>query len=643
MAGVVTRRLGPGARGRRALLATVVLVAGALLATTTAAPAAPTDPGHRTTRLGADADDAPFGVDEPPAERRRRPADPFAIERAGEPAAQGTGEITIVLEADPATGQDVAFTGCGPFGCGPFTLDDDQNPALSDRVSASGLDAGTYTVTQAAVLGWQVDQIACTTGETIDLGARRATIALAEGESVTCTFTLATTALTVALDARPDSGQDVSFTGCGPAGCGAIGLDDDADATLPSRQTFVGLPAGSYTATMDATTGWLLKGLSCDSAASVDLADREATVTLDEGEHTSCTFVHETIPDLTVQTVVSGQSIPWDLAWTPGGDLLWTERSGSINVLPVGASARELTLVTNTDFQATGEIGMMGLAIDPQFAANRRFYTCQGSTDAGGTIQVVGWTLDAGLTAATRELDPLVGGIPLASIHGGCRLEFAPDGYLLITTGDAALGTTPQSLLSLAGKVLRVHPTTGQGAPDNVFAADGDAQTDARIYTRGHRNVQGLAYRPGLNQWWSVEHGPNRDDEVNLLQNGGNYGWDPVPGYNQGVPMTDLTIPGALPARWSSGSSTIATSDGTFLNGAAWEAYRGFLAVPTLKDSSLRLLGFSAPGELVYTEMPSSLDGQFGRLRAAAVGPDGSLYLTTSNGSNDLILRVTPS
>lgn len=97
-------------------------------------------------------------------------------------------------------------------------------------------------------------------------------------------------------------------------------------------------------------------------------------------------------------------------------------------------------------------------------------------------------------------VDPLVGGIPLGQFHGGCRLEFGPDGQLLVTTGDATIGTAPQDLGSLAGKVLRVDPATGAGSPANVFAADGDPATDARIFTSGHRNVQGLAVRPGLGQ-----------------------------------------------------------------------------------------------------------------------------------------------
>ena len=121
-------------------------------------------------------------------------------------------------------------------------------------------------------------------------------------------------------------------------------------------------------------------------------------------------------------------------------------------------------------------------------------------------------------------------------------------GYLWIATGDAQTGTVPQDLTSLGGKVLRVSAATGESARGNPIAS-------SRIYTYGHRNVQGLARRPGTNQMWSVEHGPTEDDEINLLAAGRNYGWDPVPGYNQSVAMTDLVkFPGAVEARWSSGS-----------------------------------------------------------------------------------------
>ena len=141
---------------------------------------------------------------------------------------------------------------------------------------------------------------------------------------------------------------------------------------------------------------------------------------------------------------------------------------------------------------------------------------------------------------------------------------------------------------------------------------------------------------------WSVEHGPAEDDEINLLAAGRNYGWDPVPGYNQSVAMTDLVkFPGAVEARWSSGSVTLATSGGIFLVGAQWGVWEGRLAVATLKDSKLRIFEFGRDGALVSQVIVPELDGQYGRLRTPMMGPDGALYVTTSNGGgSDLILRI---
>ena len=340
-----------------------------------------------------------------------------------------------------------------------------------------------------------------------------------------------------------------------------------------------------------------------------------------------------TPPNLVVSTPVSGLSIPWDLAFTPDGTMLFTQRAGVLS----SRLADGTVGTVDADFAevlSTGENGLMGIVVDPDFASNRRFYTCQ--THVGPEMQVIAWTINAAYTIATRVADPLVGDMPTASSrHGGCRLRFGPEGYLWIATGDAATGTVPQDLTSLGGKVLRVDPSTGAGVSTNPFAP-------SRVYTYGHRNMQGLALRPGTSQMWSVEHGPAFDDEINLLVAGRNYGWDPVPGYNQGVPMTDLVkFPGAIEAQWSSGSTTLATSGGIFLEGAQWGVWEGRLAVATLKDSKLRLFEFTPEGDFVSQVIVSELDGAYGRLRTPMMGPDGALYVTTSNGSGqDRILRI---
>jgi glucose/arabinose dehydrogenase len=348
-------------------------------------------------------------------------------------------------------------------------------------------------------------------------------------------------------------------------------------------------------------------------------------------------------PTLTITDAVGGLDKPWDVAWTPDGTMLFTQRGGGLYA-SVGGGVRRLT-DGGADRWISGETGIMGLAVDPRFDANRRVYTCQGSTDDAwlfaNSVQVIAWQIDAGMNTATRVSDPLVGGIfGTSGRHGGCRLEFDTSGMLLVGTGDAAVGGLPQNIDALNGKVLRVNPDTGGAAPGNPFASSGGARS--LIWTFGHRNVQGLALRAN-GQVFSAEHGPDRDDEINLLVGGGNYGWNPVPGYNEDVPMTGL-IPGARGALWSSGRPTLAISGMTFLSGSQWETWEGGLAVASLKASKLVVNFHDRNGTFIQQRIPPALNDTFGRLRTAQQGPDGCLYVLTDNGGGaDRILKVCPS
>jgi len=200
------------------------------------------------------------------------------------------------------------------------------------------------------------------------------------------------------------------------------------------------------------------------------------------------------------------------------------------------------------------------------------------------------------------------------------------------------VGVNPQSRTSLGGKVLRVN-TNGQGVPGNL-----SAPFDNRIYTYGHRNVQGIAFSPG-GKAYSIEHGTFRDDEVNRLFAGANYGWDPRPldggsSYDESRPMTDTARhPNARPAVWTSGSTTIAPSGGTFLQGSQWKGWQSALAMAVLKDQQLRVLGFDSTGNSVEQEWVEIRDQ--GRLRVAVQGPDGNLYLA-QDADPGKILKVVP-
>jgi glucose/arabinose dehydrogenase len=325
--------------------------------------------------------------------------------------------------------------------------------------------------------------------------------------------------------------------------------------------------------------------------------------------------------------------------------MLFDERTGAIWARPP-SGPRHKVAADLSDLFVGVESGLMGMVVDPDFTANRRFYTCQAYRGAGTDpidIRVIRWTINNGYTAATRDGAPVVTGLPITSgQHGGCRLRFAPDGMLHVGTGDAITGTNPQNLQSLGGKTLRVRPD-GSIPTDNPFYSMGGK---ARyLYTYGHRNVQGLALQPGTGLMWTVEHGPDRDDEVNVEQKGGNYGWNPVPGYNQSVPMTDTRkYPHAINARWSSGFPTIAPSGATFITGARWGSYQGVLAVGLLKDTGLLLLTIDSAGAVTKAARMAGVEDTYGRLRAPQMAPEGVLYVTTSNGEGqDKILRIVPT
>jgi len=346
---------------------------------------------------------------------------------------------------------------------------------------------------------------------------------------------------------------------------------------------------------------------------------------------------------LTVTTAIGGLDHPWDLAFLPNAKMVFTERAGRVSTWD-GTTKR--VLATPSDIRVSGEGGMLGLAIDPDFSSNRFIYTCFDST--APDVRVVRWKINSTGTGLTNRAD-IVTGIPAnpSGRHSGCRPRFGPDGYLWIGTGDAAMGFNPQSPTSLGGKVLRVD-RNGAPAATNPGVTNPASPLDDRIYNYGHRNVQGLAFRAD-GAAFSVEHGTDCDDEVNLLVPGGNYGWDPAVngnpnGYDESKPMTDLVkFPNAVKAVWSSGCPTIAPSGATFLTGSKWSGWNGALAVAVLKEQRLQVFYIDGSNGNALTDVWTAINTQ-GRLRSAVQGPDGNLYLATdTDAPNGRILKVVPS
>jgi glucose/arabinose dehydrogenase len=292
-------------------------------------------------------------------------------------------------------------------------------------------------------------------------------------------------------------------------------------------------------------------------ASSMPLPLVAAATATSTGKAQALAAAQGAAPALTVTPIVTGLDIPWDLFFTPENTMIFNQRAGGLWARNAGGAVNQVS-ADFSDLYAEGEVGLMGMVMDPDFAAtgNRLFYTCQGHRDITGTdIRVIRWRINPGYTAATRVGGPLVAGIKQsATNHAGCRLRFDNDKLLYVTTGDSASGPAPQDLGTLNGKVLRVD-RDGNPPATNPFA--GSSNSNARlVFTRGHRNPQGLSLRPGTNELWSVEQGTDRDDEINRLVPGGNYGWNPVRppsnAYDQGTPMTDPNVPDPRAAVFSS-------------------------------------------------------------------------------------------
>jgi aldose sugar dehydrogenase len=355
-------------------------------------------------------------------------------------------------------------------------------------------------------------------------------------------------------------------------------------------------------------------------------------------------------PGLFTTNWVTGRSRIWDLAFLPGYlPPIYTENDSGTFYARMGDAevARPLGTVTTFDssFANTGEGGLMGIAVDPGYNAtsNRRVYACYSTATDN---RVVRFDLDPFAAPAARitSWNLIVTGLPHSTIHNGCRVRFQPgSGALFVSTGDGSTATAPQSTTVLGGKILRID-TNGNPWPGNA--------SGARWYTRGHRNPQGLAFRPGSNDPYSVEHGPDVNDEVNRLVNGANGGWNPDDGaghYVQTNPMTDATLdPGnTMTPVWASGGVTVAPSGATFLTGAQWKGWNGALAVACLDGSPdvgqrLLIMKLNAAGTALV-QAPTTVLNLAVRLRVAVQGPDGNLYVVTdgANGAG-AIWKVAP-
>ena len=331
-----------------------------------------------------------------------------------------------------------------------------------------------------------------------------------------------------------------------------------------------------------------------------------------------------------VEIVQEGLDHPWDIAFADDGRMLVTERIGRVLVFANGGPDAELlSTATVPDVRAELEAGLMGIAIHGDAV-----FVCA-SRDPGDAwrVQLLRSTLAGDGSLAPFAVVP-IGDITGAPRHQGCAVEVDADDYLWLTVGDANLPAgenRAQDPDRLNGKVLRLG-LDGSVPSDNPFGSP--------VFSLGHRNPQGLAFAFDGTAW-AVEHGTDENDEINRLQAGGNYGYPCFTGADAPGPIPDGCGAASeyLQPAWASGSPTLATSGATFLTGAGWRDWEGHLVVSTLKEEDLRRFSVATDGSV--TLEVTLLDGRFGRLRALVIGPDGALYVSTSNGTDDRILRAT--
>jgi glucose/arabinose dehydrogenase len=319
-----------------------------------------------------------------------------------------------------------------------------------------------------------------------------------------------------------------------------------------------------------------------------------------------------------VETIATGLEVPWEIAFLPNGPALLTERPGQVRLLSPEGELQEEP-VAEIEVASIGEGGLLGLAVDPRFRRNHFVYLYRTTED---DIEILRYRFEGG---RLREEQKILGGIEVGPVHDSGRLRFGPDERLYINTGDAGEARLAQDPRSLNGKTLRMEPVT--------YRRRGGR---AEIFTLGHRNGQGLDWQPGTDRLFETEHGDIGNDEINVLRRGANYGWPTAEGREHGGRfISPITL-----------YDGIAPSGALFITkpGSAWT---GDFFIAALAGEQLRRV--TLDGARVTGDAPL-FEGRFGRLRTVEEGPDGTLYVLTSNQDgrgdpteeDDRVLRIVP-
>ncbi len=339
---------------------------------------------------------------------------------------------------------------------------------------------------------------------------------------------------------------------------------------------------------------------------------------------------------LRADVVASGLDTPWDLAWGPDGALWFTERPGRVSRLDL--ATRRVTRVADIAVVESGESGLLGMAFHPDFPSQPYVYfahSYRGLTGIRNRLIRMTWR-------SGRLEDPktLLEGINGGGIHNGSRLTVGPDRMLYMTTGDAGNGDHAQDKQSLNGKILRLT-LDGRSPPDNPFGS--------AVWTWGHRNPQGIAFRPGTAELYETEHGPSDADEVNRIEKGRNYGWPEVHGACDRADEVEFCRTHEVMEPITEYTPTIGISGLAFYDNTVVSGWQGSMLYTSLVGRKLIRLVLTGDGRHAASQ-EIVINGQYGRLRDVLVAPDGAVYIATSNKDgrgtpapgDDRIIRITP-
>jgi glucose/arabinose dehydrogenase len=335
-------------------------------------------------------------------------------------------------------------------------------------------------------------------------------------------------------------------------------------------------------------------------------------------------------------TLNASLSSPWGLAFLPDGRMLVSQKGGTMVVLAADGGSVQATLGGLPAVVSDGQGGLMDVALAPDFAADPFVYWTYSEPGTGAEAGLSGTAVARGRLVgnALQDVAVIYRQVPKVSGagHFGSRLAFRGDGTLFVTLGERQKGSPAQDLATTLGKVVRIHR-------DGTIPSDNPGIPGARpeIWSYGHRNPQGAAIRPGTDELWVTEHGPQGGDELDRIVPGGNYGWPLVSyGCNYGDPVGEACRIGGgthAPAYvepvsfW--GPTSIAPAGLLFYTGARFPTWQGNVFLGALAGTALWRVELRGNAEVARERLLGDM-GE--RIRAVVQGPDGFLYLLTDGG-----------